>query len=112
MLEADNLITFMYRMSWKSGSLNLLEFFGPHRACYGTPFTSTYLGYIHIGRGIFGPKRDEVKGSEENYILRNLMICTPHHILCGDKIEKNEMGGAGSVYGGRERRVQDFGGET
>jgi len=40
--EIDDLTTFMYRMSCKSGSLNLLEPSGPHRACYGTalPFTS------------------------------------------------------------------------
>jgi hypothetical protein len=30
----------------------------------------------------------------------------------GDKIEKNEMGGACSTYGVRERCVQGFGGET
>jgi len=30
----------------------------------------------------------------------------------GDKIEKNEMGGACSAYGELERRIQDFGGET
>jgi hypothetical protein len=30
----------------------------------------------------------------------------------GDKIEKNEMGGAYSTYGGEERRIQGFGGET
>jgi hypothetical protein len=36
MREADDLATFMCRMSWKSGSLNLLEPSGPHRACYGT----------------------------------------------------------------------------
>ena len=30
----------------------------------------------------------------------------------GDKIEKNEMGGASSAYGGEERRVQGFGGVT
>ena len=30
----------------------------------------------------------------------------------GDKIEKNEMGGACSAYGGEERRIQGFGGET
>jgi len=35
--EADNLTNFMCRMSWNSGSLNLLEPSGPHRACYGTP---------------------------------------------------------------------------
>jgi hypothetical protein len=30
----------------------------------------------------------------------------------GDKIEKNEMGGACSAYGGEEKRMQGFGGET
>jgi hypothetical protein len=29
----------------------------------------------------------------------------------GDKIEKNEMGGACSAYGGEEKHVQGFGGE-
>ena len=30
----------------------------------------------------------------------------------GDKIEKNEMGGACSAYGGEERRTRGFVGET
>ena len=34
-------------------------------------------------RGIFGPKRDEVTGNGENYIMRNLMICTAPSILFG-----------------------------
>jgi hypothetical protein len=34
-------------------------------------------------RRIFGPKRDEVTGSEEKYIMRSLMICTAHPILFG-----------------------------
>jgi len=38
MREAD-LTTFMCRMSCQSGSLNLLEPSGPHRACYGTPLS-------------------------------------------------------------------------
>ena len=36
-------------------------------------------------------------------------------ILClrlGDNIEKNEMGGACSAYGGEERLIQGFGWET
>jgi len=35
-------------------------------------------------RRIFGSKRDEVteQGNGENYIMRSLMICTPHSILC------------------------------
>ena len=32
---------------------------------------------------IFGPKRDEVTGSGENYIMRSLMICIPDPILFG-----------------------------
>ena len=32
---------------------------------------------------IFGPKRDEVTGGGENYIMRNLVTCTPHKILFG-----------------------------
>jgi hypothetical protein len=49
-------------------------------------------------RRILEPKRDEVKGSGENYIVRSLMICTPHQIIFGDQIEKNERGGACSTY--------------
>jgi hypothetical protein len=40
------------------------------------------------------------------------MICTPHPICSGDKIEKNEMGGASGAYEGEERRIHGFGGET
>jgi len=32
-------------------------------------------------RRISGPKRDELTGNGENYIMRRLMICTPHPIL-------------------------------
>jgi hypothetical protein len=34
-------------------------------------------------RRIFGPKRYEVNENGENYIMRSLMICTPHPILFG-----------------------------
>jgi hypothetical protein len=30
---------------------------------------------------IFGPNRNEVKGSGENFIMRSFMICNPHPIL-------------------------------
>jgi hypothetical protein len=36
-----------------------------------------------------------------------------HHVTkyySGNQIEKNEMGGTCSMYGGRERCIQDFGG--
>jgi hypothetical protein len=34
-------------------------------------------------RRIFGPKKDEVTRSGENYIIKSLVICTPHQILFG-----------------------------
>ena len=49
MREADNLTTFMCRMSWKSGSLNLLEPSGGHRACYETALPLPYQ---------YGPKQN------------------------------------------------------
>jgi hypothetical protein len=46
-------------------------------------------------------------------IFTNKPKNTVHTQYCaGDKIKKNEMGGACSAYGGGERCVQDFGGET
>ena len=62
---------------------------------------------------IFGPKRDEVKGEWRklhNEELNNLY--SSPNILRVIKIKKNEMGGACSAYGGGERCVQGFGGET
>jgi hypothetical protein len=32
---------------------------------------------------VLGPKRDEVTGERENYIMRSLGIFTPYPILCG-----------------------------
>ena len=34
-------------------------------------------------RRVSGPKRDEVTGNGENYIMRSLGIFTPYPILCG-----------------------------
>jgi hypothetical protein len=41
-----------------------------------------------------------------------MLFVTPNRYCAGDRIEKNEMGGACSLDGGGERRVQGFGGET
>jgi hypothetical protein len=51
------------------------------------------------------------QGSEENYIMRSLMICTSQYCV-GNEIENNGMGGACSAYGEEERCTQGFGGET
>jgi hypothetical protein len=34
-------------------------------------------------RRIFGPKRDDVTGSGEDYITRSFMLSTPHQISFG-----------------------------
>jgi len=34
-------------------------------------------------RRVFGPRRDEITGNGENYIMRSLGIFTPYSILCG-----------------------------
>jgi len=39
-------------------------------------------------------------------------LYSSHIFLLGDQIEKNELGGACITYGGEDRCVQDFGGET
>ena len=36
------------------------------------------------------------------------MICNPHLIFLGDKIDKNGMGGACSAYGGRREEYTGF----
>jgi hypothetical protein len=63
-----------------------------------------------LGR-ILGPKRGEVKG--ECSRLHNGELYDPYsspNIIQGSK-QENEMGGAGSTYGGDERCIKDFGEE-
>jgi hypothetical protein len=57
-------------------------------------------------RRIFGPKRDGVTGEWRR--LHNEELSTKYY--SGDQIK--EVGGACSTYGGGERRIQDFSGET
>jgi hypothetical protein len=53
--------------------------------------------------GIFGPKRDEVTRDWRKLHIEDLNDL---------KTEKNEMGEEYSTYGGEERYIQGFGGET
>ena len=47
-------------------------------------------------RRVFGPKRDEVTGNGENYIMRSLGIFTPYPILLR-VVKSRRMGWAGHV---------------
>jgi hypothetical protein len=60
-------------------------------------------------RGMFRPKGGEVTGELRKLRIEELNNLTQY--CSGDQIEKNEMGGTCSTYGGEERFMQDFGGE-
>ena len=62
-------------------------------------------------RRIFGSRREELTGEWKKLLNEELMICTLHPKFFGDKMDKNEIGGACSAYGEEERRIHDFGGE-
>jgi hypothetical protein len=57
-------------------------------------------------RRIFGPKRDEVTEEWRKLHTEELNDLYSPIIVRVIKIEKNEMGGACSVFGGEERRLQ------
>ena len=52
-----------------------------------------------VVKKIFGPKRDQVKGSEDQ-TMRSFIICIIYRHYSGQQIKK-EMGGSCSTYGGR-----------
>ena len=72
MREGDNLTTFMCRISWKSGNLDLLEPSGPHRASYGTALP---LRLAEKSRhATLRSFRNYVIGSPNQYIKPNALI--------------------------------------
>jgi len=62
-----------------------------------------------VVRKTIGPKRDEVKGSE-NQTMMSFMIFIIYQHYSGQKIKKNETGGSCSTYGGRGKVHTGFGG--
>ena len=67
----------MCRMSWKSGSLNLLEPSGPHRACNGT---TTYLSTYSMEQS---PTWEANCFSASQEIPR--ILCNPKVYYCSNK---------------------------
>jgi len=64
-------------------------------------------------RRIFGPRSGEVTGERRKLHNEELnYLYSSANIVHGDKIWKNEMGGACSAYEGEVRRIQGFGWET
>jgi len=72
----------------------------------------TKVSENRVLRNILRQRRDEVRGSGEDYITRSFTICTAHRILLGGQIKENERGGACSTYGRQERWIQGFGGRN
>jgi hypothetical protein len=52
----------------------------------------------------------KMKICKEGITFMLLWLFTKYY--SGNQIEKNEMGGACSMYGGKESCIQDFGGDT
>jgi hypothetical protein len=63
-------------------------------------------------RRVFGPKRDEVTGEWRKLHSEELNDVLLAQYCSGDKIEKNETGGACSTYGGEESFILGFGRQT
>jgi hypothetical protein len=64
-------------------------------------------------RRIFGPKRDEVTGEWRRLHNKELLcsvLLTKYHL--GHQVKKTEMGKTCGTYGGEERCIQGFSGET
>jgi hypothetical protein len=61
-------------------------------------------------RRIFGPKRDEVTG--EWRILHNKVLYALYSSPNIIQVKKTEMGRTCGMYGGEERCIQGFNGET
>jgi hypothetical protein len=57
-------------------------------------------------RKIFGPNRDEVTGKDKKRKRGDLRSVLLTNYYSGDKINKNEIGGTCSTYGGEERCIQ------
>jgi hypothetical protein len=65
-------------------------------------------------RRIFGPKRDEVTGEWRRLHNKELYVCSVFvtKYRSGDEVKKTEMGRTCGTFGGEERCIQGFSGET
>ena len=84
--------------------------------CMGAKLGRTHWGrnvhWVCLRIGCWGEYLGLRGTSGENYIKRSFMICTPRQYYSVDQIEKAEMSGACSMYGGEEKCLRGFGSET
>jgi hypothetical protein len=65
------------------------------------------INFMHVRENVY-LRTYEVTGEWRNLHKEELSDV----YSLGDKIEKSEVGGACRAYGGQQRRIQGFGGET
>jgi hypothetical protein len=69
-------------------------------ACHIKGWTWLKVFKFRVWRKIFGHQREEVMEGCRKCIMRNFMICIPHHIYYScDHIKSNEMTGACCMHG-------------
>jgi len=68
----------MCRTSWISGSLNLLEPSGPHRACYGIPLPLPFLCTVHLVWWLFS-RNNSTCAKSIRHTLQILQLVWAHH---------------------------------
>jgi hypothetical protein len=81
-----------------------------HRLTYIIQRNQNDLSQSRIEKTSLRKSVDSTVTSDTN--ITKTCLHTPYGYAFIKKITKNEMGGACRAYGGQERRIQGFGGET
>jgi hypothetical protein len=63
-------------------------------------------------RRIFGPKRDEVRGEWRRVHYKEVYALYSTKYYSGDQVKKTEICRTCCMYGGEERCIRGFSGET
>jgi hypothetical protein len=94
----------MCQMSWKSGSLNLLEPSGPHRACYGTALPSwlystdslrtiiMWQNFLLHNNLLLGGFMTECQNELQCILVITIFIMLGAHVVVASPIRRTRLG--------------------
>ena len=75
MCRADNLVTFMFQLSGNSGSLNLLETYGPYRGCYEMKDAYPFINICDESRDKHSQLRLKKRLNCKMLTKKNVILC-------------------------------------